>query len=71
MYMKFVGAVLVVWLVILGSIATAWGINLSKLIKCDWDNDNYKYEVVHCIGIIPPAALVTVWFGTDAKEDAK
>ena len=47
-----------------------WPFNLYKLIKCDWTNDNWKPEIVHGIGVVlPPASYVTVWFGTDAKEE--
>lgn len=46
-----------------------WGIvswigNLNQLLDCDFKAP-YKCEVIHTIGIIPLAALVTVWFDTD------
>ena len=37
-----------------------WGVNIYKLINCDFEAP-YKGEIVHGIGIIPPAAFVTVW----------
>jgi hypothetical protein len=41
--------------------------NGYKLAGCDFTS-NYKCEVIHAIGvIIPPAALVTVWFDDDRK----
>lgn len=42
-----------------------WPINAYKLSNCDFKSD-YKCEVMHGIGVfVPPAAIVTVWFGTD------
>ena len=53
---------LVVFQIILAlTIGTAWCVNLYKLINCDFEAP-YKGEIVHAIGLIPPAALVTVWF---------
>ena len=45
-------------------IGLAWVCNLYKLTKCDFE-PSYKGEIIHAIGIIPPAALFTVW--CDAK----
>jgi hypothetical protein len=56
---------LLVPLVLVLAMATAWLTNIVKLTNCDFAAP-YKCEVVHGIGIIPPAAFVTVWFGTDA-----
>lgn len=42
-----------------------WPLNAYKLSQCDFEAD-YKCEVLHTIGVfVPPAALITVWFGTD------
>ena len=40
-----------------------WAANAVKLASCDFDeNGSWRGEIIHAIGIIPPAALVTVWF---------
>ena len=58
----------VAFVIILACLAV-WPVNLYKLCKCDWSNDNWKPEIIHGIGVVmPPASYVTVWFGTDAKE---
>jgi len=50
---------------IIGLIAV-WPFNLYKLTQCNWDNDNWKPEVIHTIGVVvPPASVVTVWFECD------
>ncbi len=42
-----------------------WGVNLGKLIQCDFDAP-YKGEIVHAIGVvIAPASLITVWFSDE------
>ena len=42
-----------------------WVVNAYKFANCDFTSD-YKCEAIHAVGIfIPPAAWVTVWFGTD------
>ena len=49
-------------------LVSIWPYNLYKLTQCNWDNDNWKPEIIHGIGVVlPPASIVTVWFGTDAK----
>jgi prepilin-type N-terminal cleavage/methylation domain-containing protein len=40
---------------------TAWCVNLYKLTQCDFE-PSYKGEVIHAVGLIGPAAIVTVWF---------
>lgn len=55
--MKIVPAILIPNIVIL----TAWCVNLYKLTQCDFE-PSWKGEIIHGIGLIPPAALVTVWF---------
>ena len=41
--------------------------NAYKLSNCDFES-NYKCEAIHGIGVvIPPTALVTVWFADDSK----
>lgn len=43
------------------AIILCWGTNLYKLTQCDFEAP-YKGEIIHAVGIIPPASLVTVWF---------
>jgi hypothetical protein len=46
--------------------ASPWLINAYKFANCDFKSD-YKCEAIHGIGIIiPPTALITFWFGSDA-----
>jgi len=49
-------AIIIVWL----AIGVSWIVNLTKLIKCDFQQP-YKAEVVRLVGIIPPVAIVTAW----------
>jgi hypothetical protein len=42
-------------------VGAAWCVNLYKLTQCDFE-PSYKGEIIHAVGLIPPAALVTVWF---------
>lgn len=42
----------------------AWVFNIIALTECDFAAP-YKCEVIHAVGIVPPAALVTVWFTSD------
>lgn len=40
-------------------------VNAYKFAHCDFEAD-YKCEAIHATGVfVPPAAWVTVWFGTD------
>jgi hypothetical protein len=42
-----------------------WPYNLYRLSQCDFDAP-YKCEVIHAIGVVvPPAAIVTMWFTED------
>jgi hypothetical protein len=43
------------------AIGTSWVVNFYKLTQCDFVAP-YKGEVLHAVGIIPAASLVTVWF---------
>ena len=53
---------------ILGSIGvTAFVANAIKLSDCDFASP-YRCEAIHGIGLIPPAAIVTVWFDTDKTQ---
>ena len=38
----------------------AWFINLAQLINCDWQ-EPWKGEIIHGIGLVPYAALITIW----------
>jgi len=53
--------VLATQIILLIAMLISWPTNLYKLIKCDFEAP-YKGEIIHAIGIIPPASLVTVWF---------
>ena len=44
-----------------------WVTNLVKLIGSDFEAP-YKREVVHGIGVLGPASLVTVWFNFEEGE---
>lgn len=41
--------------------------NIVKLTDCDFEAP-YRCEAIHGIGLLPPVALVTVWFTTDKAE---
>lgn len=56
-------AVLVFTLFLSLAPATCWIINIVQLAKCDWSSSgSWKGEIIHGIGVVPGAALVTVWF---------
>lgn len=57
-------AIFIAQLMIIFIFGGAWIWNINKLTDCDFEPD-FKCEAVHAIGIIPPAAIVTVWFGVD------
>jgi predicted secreted protein len=38
-----------------------WVGNIVKLARCDFEAP-YKGEVIHAIGLIGPASIVTFWF---------
>ena len=44
--------------------AVAWIGNIYKFTQCDFKED-YKCEIVHGVGLIPYASIVTIWFETD------
>jgi hypothetical protein len=56
---------LALFLLVIGS----WIGNLNKLLDCDFASP-YKCEVVHAIGIIPVASVITVWFDTEIPKVA-
>ena len=45
----------------------AWLVNFYKLANCDFES-NYRCEIIHGVGIIPPLQAVTVWFDSDSPE---
>jgi hypothetical protein len=49
------------------AMSAAWAINLYKLTQCDFTSD-YQCEVIHGLGIVPPVALITVWFLDDSQN---
>ena len=53
---------------ILGIIGViAFVANAIKLSECDFVSP-YRCEAIHGIGLIPTAAIVTVWFDTDKAK---
>ena len=60
-------AVVITFLVVILLLVAAWVVNLVKITDCDVIAP-YMCEVIHIAGIIPPVALVTVWFDTDKVE---
>ena len=43
---------------------STWMINLDEFTHCDFKAP-YKCEIVHGIGLFPPANFITMWFGGD------
>lgn len=64
--MKALAAIILCILLMFGPLL-CWGVNVYKLTQCDFAAP-YKCEAIHGAGLIPGAALVTVWFGTDEEE---
>lgn len=53
------------YLLLIIALASPWFINSYKFSQCDFES-NYKCELIHFAGVIvPPIAMLTVWFGTD------
>jgi hypothetical protein len=52
------------WLIIVGS----YGTNIYKLTQCDFVSP-LKCEIVHTIGLLPVASVITVWIDTDEGDD--
>ena len=48
-------------LLIWGYFLVCWIVNLVILLKCDFEGP-WKEEIIHAIGLIGPAAGITVWF---------
>lgn len=61
--MRFV-VMIPVFLGIIGLLAFV--LNIVKLTDCDFAAP-YRCEAIHGIGLLPPAAIVTVWFATDKE----
>ena len=53
-------------LIVLIVLFVIWVVNLLKFLDCDFE-PNYKCEVVHGIGLIPPAFIITVWVKSDKE----
>lgn len=53
--------ILVAQIAIVAIFGTAWVVNLYKLTQCDFA-PSWKGEIIHAVGLLPPAAIVTVWF---------
>jgi cytochrome c biogenesis factor len=55
---------LLIIIIIIGSL-TLYVWNGKKLASCDFEAD-WRCEIIHGAGVIvPPAALITVWFHDD------
>ena len=53
---------------ILGIIGViAFVANAIKFSECDFVSP-YRCEAIHGIGLLPPAAIVTVWFDSDKAK---
>jgi hypothetical protein len=48
-------------LALVAILGAAWCVNLYKFAQCDFA-PSWKGEIIHAVGLLPPAALVTVWF---------
>ena len=48
---------IIIWLYFI----VCWIVNLVKLLNCDFEGP-WKEEIIHAIGLIGPAAGITVWF---------
>ena len=58
--MKILSVIFIgIWLLV----AVSWISNIVKLVGCDFETP-YKCEVIHVIGLLPPASVVTVWLDT-------
>ncbi len=55
--MKIIIAYILVW----GYFGISWVVNLIKLLNCDFEGP-WREEIIHGIGLIGPAAGITVWF---------
>ncbi len=51
----------IIQLLLLALFGTAWFVNLYKFTQCDFA-PSWKGEIIHGVGIFPPASIVTVWF---------
>ncbi len=58
--------IILTYLAICALVLGCWVGNLVKLADCDFQAP-YRCEVVHTIGVIPGASLVTAWMDSDAK----
>ena len=49
------------------ALSLSWLVNLYRLTSCDFDMP-LRCEVIHATGVVlPPAAVVTVWFDGDGE----
>lgn len=58
--MAILGGNLFILLLHIAMIIT-WIINLIQLLRCDFQ-EPWREEIIHAIGLIPYASLITVWF---------
>lgn len=53
--------IFIIQIAIVAIFGTAWFVNLYKLLQCDFQ-PSWKGEIIHAVGLLPPASIVTVWF---------
>lgn len=59
------GLLIVLWISCMTISISTWMWNATKLASCDFDAP-YKCELIHGVGLVlPPLAIVTVWFDID------
>ena len=46
----------------------SWGVNVYRFAECDFESP-YKCEIIHAVGVIPIASVVTVWFDDDGDKE--
>lgn len=47
--------------IVITFVVGCWIINCVKLTECDFKSP-YKGEILHGLGVLGPAAVITVWF---------
>lgn len=63
---KSINAGVLIHVVLCVLLGTSYIVNVMKLADCDFKAP-YTCEVVHAVGIFPPAAVITVWFKDDSQ----
>lgn len=63
---KSLMGLLAIYLIPATALIGSYIVNAMKLSDCDFESP-YRCELIHVIGLIPPAQVVTVWFATDEE----